>query len=380
MQYNGIQQNSPNNALLYFSILSWLLLTINNLASLKSLYREHFSVWNIQTNPTSFLAVSYTIYASKKLRILQTTTTPSIPATNTPIPSNPKSVPLQIEPTTIYKIFNFYFIITCIGCATLIYKSFIKKDQIVIDGMFGKYSKYHFIPLLFAFSMSLLGETLKLKDPDNDVDKLNPDDIAYAGLAISLVGLICMIFIYINTNINSNDWWVHYVFNKGTFSCLIILFWYNFCYDIFLIRYCNNPLKTDIKWIKGTNLAFSIIFGISSMVFSYVFKDIIICLINIFIYNDLAAKNINPIDEEPKENLKNVNYLADGTIDMLILISSALLLIYIIVEKVKGMIDQMKNQITLLTSYQQQIANGINANTQSINQIVNLINTNKKNE
>ena len=367
---NGLQQNSPNNALLVSSILSWLLLAINNLASLKYLYRENFSVWNIQTKHNKFLAVSAAIYASKKL-------TPPISTSNS---LNNIDVPLQIESQTIYKVFNFYFIITFIGCATLIYKTYIKKDQALIDGMFGKYSKYHFIPLLFALSMSMLGETLKLKDPDNDNDKLNPDDIAYAGLAISLVGLICIIFIYINTNINSNDWWVHYIFNKGTFSSLIILFWYNFCYDIYLIRFCNNPEKTDIKWSKGINLAFSIIFGISSMVFSYVFKDIIICLINIFIYNDLAGSNINQYPEEPKEKLKNANYLADGTIDMLILISSTLLLIYIIVEKVKGMIDQMRNQITFLTSYQQQIANGVNAHTQSINQIVNLINSSKKAE
>ena len=374
---NGLQQNSPNNALLVSSILSWLLLAINNLASLKYLYRESFSVWNIQTKPTSFWA-SGAISASKKLRILQGSGV-LYPQTSNPSNSlNNIDVPLQIESQTIYKVFNFYFIITFIGCTTLIYKTYIKKDQALIDGMFGKYSKYHFIPLLFAFSMSMLGETLKLNDPD--IDKLNPDDIAYAGLAISLVGLICIIFIYINTNINSNDWWVYYIFNKGTFSCLIILFWYNFCYDIYLIRFCNNPEKTDIKWSKGINLAFSIIFGISSMVFSYVFKDIIICLINIFIYNDLAASKIEQIFEAQKEDLKNANYLADGTIDMLILISSTLLLIYIIVEKVKGMIDQMRNQITFLTSYQQQIANGVNAHTQSINQIVNLINSSKKAE
>ena len=173
---NGLQQNSPNNALLVSSILSWLLLAINNLASLKYLYRENFSVWNIQTNPTSFLTVSAAIYASKKLRILQ----PSISTSNLLNPSNNINVPLQIESQTIYKVFNFYFIVTFIGCATLIYKTYIKKDQALIDGMFGKYSKYHFIPLLFAFSMSMLGETLKLKDPDNDNDKLNPDDIAYA--------------------------------------------------------------------------------------------------------------------------------------------------------------------------------------------------------
>ena len=141
--------------------------------------------------------------------------------------------------------------------------------------MFGKYSKFHFIPLLLGFIMSLLGEL-------SDID--NFDDIAYTGLAISIVGLACMIYIYINTNINSNDWWVNYVLNKGTFSCLIILFWYNFCYDIFLVRAFDKPEDTDIKWSKGINLTFSIIFGIGSIAFSYVFKDIIICLINIYIY------------------------------------------------------------------------------------------------
>ena len=366
---------------MFFSILSWSLLAINNLASLRYLYREFFSVWNILPKPDSFFYVAGVVYASnKKLRVLQgIIQTPTQP-TQTTLTVTSISVPLQINSTTIYKIFNFFFVITVIGCVTLIFKTVIKKDQTVIDGMFGKYSKYHFIPLLFAFSMSILGETLKLTDDDNDIDKLNPDDIAYAGLAISLVGLIFIIFIYINTNFNCNEWWVNYVLNKGTFSCLIILFWYNFCYDIFLIRYCNNPEKTDIKWSKGVNLAFSIIFGISSMVFSYAFKDIIICIINIFIYNDLAAKNINPMKEEPKENLKNVNYLADGAIDMLILITSVLLLIYLIVEKVKNIIDQMRNQIIYLDIYQKQIANGINAHTQSINQIVNLINSNKKNE
>ncbi len=76
--------------------------------------------------------------------------------------------------------------------------------------------------------------------------------------------------------------------------------------------------------------------------FSYVFKDIIICLIKIFIYNDLAESDIKIIADK-KEELKIVNYLADGVIDMIVLICSVLLFIYLIVEKVKGTTDQMKN-------------------------------------
>jgi len=336
------QQNPSNMPFLIISIVSWLLLTVNNLASLKWLYREPNSVWNIYSNGPGY--------------------------------EKDEQIPLQLSPTTIHKIFNFFFVITFIGCATLIFKSFIKKDQAVLDGMLGKYSKFHFIPLLFGFVMSLLGEL-------NDDKDFNGDKIAYAGLVISLVGLACMIFVYIFTNINSNEWWVSYVLNKGTFSCLIILFWYNFCYDIYLVRHSNAPGKTDIDWSKGINLAFSIIFGIGSIAFSYVFKDIIICLINIYIYNDLAYLNIKPIPEEPKEELKKVNYLADGAIDYLILLCSFLLLIHIVVEKVKGMIDQIRNNIIYLDACQkQQIVPVLNAHTQSINQLASIINSNKKNE
>ena len=337
------QQSPTNMPFLIISIVSWLLLTVNNLASLKWLYREPYTVWNIYAYEQNFGGLS---------------------------------TPLQMVNITIYKIFNFFFVITFIGCATLIFKSFIKKDQAVLDGMLGKYSKFHFIPLLFGFVMSLLGELLKI---DED---FNGDKIAYAGLVISLVGLACMIFVYIFTNINSNEWWVSYVLNKGTFSCLIILFWYNFCYDIYLVRHSNAPGKTDDDWYKGINLAFSIIFGIGSIAFSYVFKDIIICLINIYIYNDLATqKFLSEIREDDKEGLKKANYLADGAIDYLILLCSFLLLIHIVVEKVKGMIDQIRNNIIYLDACQkQQIVPVLNAHTQSINQLAGIINSNKKNE
>ena len=102
-----------------------------------------------------------------------------------------------------------------------------------------------------------------------------------------LLTLMILIFLYIFTNINSNEWWVSYILNKGTFSCLIILFWYNFCYDIFLVRVFDKIDKYEEfldwyqDWLKGVNLAFSIIFGIDSIAFSYIFKDIIICLMKI---------------------------------------------------------------------------------------------------
>ena len=382
MTYNGVPQNSANKPFLYLSILAWLLLAINNLASLRWLYRENFSVWNIQINSQNFLTVAKSVYLAKKksLRNLSNAPFGDLTGALSAVGSSTPKVPLEIGGETIYKIFNFFFIISVLGCVSFIYKALIKKDQTVIDGMVGKYSKFHFFPLLLGFAMSMLGELLKLTE--DEPKKNNPGDIAYAALAITLVGLVSMIFVYVTTNINSNEWWISYVLNRGTFSCMLILFWYSFCYDIYLVRYCSKPDddKTVTKWPKDVNLSFSIIFGIGSIVFSFAFKDIIICLINIYIYNDLAGKIILSYSEKQKDELKNVNYYADKAIDYLFLICSFLLLIYIVVEKVKGMLDQMKNQIVYLNAYQKQIVAGVNAHTQSINQIANIINSNKKKE
>ena len=180
MNYNITQPNSPNILFLILSILSWALLAINNLASLKWLYRFPYSIWNIYSqgfevedkaqsgNGGGNIDDYYTAAVQKALEDLG-------------LASN-SFTPLSLAANTLHKIFNFFFIIAIIGCATLIFKTFIKKDQVILDGLFGKYSKFHFIPLLFGFAMSLLGELI-------DYDDLNMDSIAYAGLALSLVGL-----------------------------------------------------------------------------------------------------------------------------------------------------------------------------------------------
>ena len=109
MKYNVTQSNSPNIIFLILSILSWLLLAINNLASLKWLCREYNSIWNIFT---SFSEDDLGYFIPKdddslnnvlgpfKLRNLQN--------------KEGNFLPLQINGETIYKIFNFFFIIAII--------------------------------------------------------------------------------------------------------------------------------------------------------------------------------------------------------------------------------------------------------------------------
>ena len=274
---NSGGKNIIKSIFLILSILSWLLVAVNNLASLKWMYNcknKEISclVWNIQTGGT-----------------------------------DSAYIPLQMNEIMIYIVFNFSYTIIFIGCVVYIIKTLIKKDHEIIEGMLGTISQFHFFPLLCAFSMTLLGEI---------IDKDNTKDITFAGLVISIVGLGTLIFIYINTNFKNNIWWTKFCLKEGAFSCLIILFWYNFCYDIFMARIADKPNKDNKKWQKGCSLAFSIIFGIGSIAFSYVFKDIMISFLNILIYIGLTIHYFEDlVDTSGKDYNKN----ADGAIDMIIL-------------------------------------------------------------
>ena len=367
------------------SYLSWLLVAVNNLASLKYMYKES-RIWGIGIIEEQSLAFSY--------------------------------YPIQMDRIVIYIVYNIWILISFIGCVVFIVKTLFRKDNQVIDGMMGKFSQFHFIPLIFAFIMTVLGEALAFD---------NFGDIAGTGLAFSLFGIASMIFIYINTECESVDWWTKYFLKNGTYSCLIVLFWYNFCYDIFVTRLTSKNLelfylsnlfeKSDEleiyklavlagvdmekdgnniqKWAKGCGMAFSIIFGIGTFFFSYAFKDIIICLMNILIYYGMAKFYFNSgIDTDSKDFNKN----GDGAIDFIILICSVLLFIYFIIEKIKDMknstvnavvntqgnvnekpnvnteIQTLKNQILNIANVQNQTIIKVNANSEQINLITHKMN------
>ena len=182
-----------------------------------------------------------------------------------------------------------------------------------------------------------------------------------------------MIFIYINTNFKNNVWWTKFCLKEGTFSCLIILFWYNFCYVIYQARILDKPDKPENidKWKKGCSLAFSIIFGIGSIAFSYVFKDIMVSFMNILIYIGLVIHYFQEIlDTSKKEYNKN----GDGAIDMIILMCSIILFLYLVIDYIKNEIIEIKSQIYNLGQVQTQTIVKVNANSEQINFISNNIN------
>ena len=335
-----------------FSYLLWLLLAVNNMASLKWMYEYK----DRQTGQTGQI---WCVHINK-IEI------------DSLIQNNQKEIeyiPIQIDYIMIYIIFNIEIVISIIGCVVFIIKTLIKKEQSVIDGMMGKFSQFHFFPLLCAFILSLLGETIKFD---------NADHIANTGLAFSLIGLASMLFIYINTEFKSQDWWAEYTLKKGTFSCLLILFWYNFWYDIYfvsLLEKMSHDKQITQGFIKGCGITFSMFVGIGSLAFSYVFKDIVICFMNILIYFGMA-KYYFELDEEERSK-KDLNKNGDGAIDMIILTCSIILFVYQIIGLIKEYVTnyinvenmKLKNLIVTISQAQNQTILKVNANSEQINKL-----------
>lgn len=154
-----------------------------------------------------------------------------------------------------------------------------------------------------------------------------------AGLILSLLGLMSLIYIYLHTNLDGCKWWEILLLKKGAYSCLIILMFYYLCYDIFYVHVGNNPEETyedEWNWRKGCGLFFSAVFGIGSLAFSFIFKDLVICFMNIIIYTGLIVYYYKIPNYLRK--IKYLNKNADGGIDIAILFLSLVMFCILLIK------------------------------------------------
>jgi len=348
------------------SYLSWLLAVATNLAALKWMYRPQKDnpfcfIWNILIIP-NYLNYQKDNEDNTRRRL------------NSPAKRNIRKLangpdysyfPLQMSKLMIYIVLNFAFAMIFAGCVVYIVKTFIKRDIQAIDGLFGKFSQFHFFPFLCNFVMSLLGIL-----SGDDMEKW--DDFAKAGLAISLIGLASMIFIYITTKSDSFDSTGKFFIKNGAFSCLIVLFWYSFCYDVFQVR-MQTKEEYEQKWVKGCSLAFSIIFGVGSLSFSFLFKDVMVSFMNILIYIGMAK---NYFELELNTSTKDYNKNGDGAVDIIMLVCSMILFLFLIYDNIMNKITEIKSQIFSLGQVQTQTIVKVNANSNNINLLSSTMNPN----
>ena len=284
------------------SVLSWLLLLVTGWISLKWLDDDKI-IWTIR-------------------RIEK-------------VGDNTSYAPFQMESALIYVVFILTMIIVLAGFVLYMIKSTCKKDEAVFNGMMGQWSKFHFFPLLCISAMFLAGEVGC--DDDYATKKHNLRDVHLTCYLFDILGLCSLIFIYIMTDLNS-DWYVLLTLKKGTYSCFITLLWYYFCYDIYYLRDIDHDehqsSSKDYKlpdWHKGCGIAFSIIFGIGSLAFAFIFKDLVVCGMNLLIYLGLTIYYFQI--PHAVRNSELANKYGDGIVDILMMVGSIVVIVILLITK-----------------------------------------------
>ena len=124
------------------------------------------------------------------------------------------------------------------------------------------------------------------------------------------------------------EWYIVLAIKKGVYSSFIILLLYNFFHIIVYFRLLNYALDDDVEWddvrkfLKGIGIAFSILFGILSIVFSFLFKDIMAEFTTFLLYMGMVLTFFNRNDSQKRRRKEEFNGYADGVIDIIFMILS----------------------------------------------------------
>ena len=264
---------------------------------------------------------------------------------------NNYKIPYYPIQTNKYFYLVLFLLLMLLGTAAFIlyiYKSSLKKDEHIFEGMMGKYSRFNFIPIIFTISLFIIGTSKHLfVKPDSkgsQKDLINNIDSNHAGfsmsLAFSLLAVASLIFIKIQTKIEQ-PFYIAYIIKEGFYSCLIALYVYNIFYSSVYVGVYNkyksvykarnkNPdeiieklekmLENLPDFLNDCGIAFSIMIGIINISIGIVLKDILIGVINLLIYIGLAQYFFS-VDKQNKDidGISN----AEGAIDIIIIILNA---------------------------------------------------------
>lgn len=220
---------------------------------------------------------------------------------------------------------TFLLILILMQYITFLIQAIFKKNQNIHNSLFGQYSKYHFIPLLFISAIIIAVN--ELNGSFNNYNKR----ILIFDMIFTILGLISLVFIYINIQLN-DEWYIVMAIKKGFFSSFIILLWYNFWNLIVYLKtiddYNSGSDDSLQDFLKGTGISFPFIIGIGGFIFAFIFRDIIAAFTLFLIYLGcvIGFFGKNAPDKEIKEL---INKNADGIIDIILMIISLAFIIFL---------------------------------------------------
>ena len=216
--------------------------------------------------------------------------------------------PMQILDYCLVTIFILTIIFTILGFILYVYLCTFGQNSYVMEGMLGSIPRFHFIPLVCASALFLIGIT------EHNIDE--GKSVITTSLIFSIIGLLTLVLIAFKSNLESGPWYANFIIKKGVYGSYIALFTYNACYSILLLGIMNE--KDPISFKKGCGIGLSLAVGIVNLIISFLLKDMILAFQNFLIYLDATIYYFGMhklIREHYNEN-------ADGIIDIIMIVLS----------------------------------------------------------
>jgi hypothetical protein len=205
----------------------------------------------------------------------------------------------------ILKASNFFpqrtfLTINLIGFVIYLIFTIYKKDENFNSGLFKNFARFHFLPLFLVSSIYIIGEAFTSQIFGKKLEG-NYLITFIINCFFSLVGLVLLIIIYIKTKLDC-QWYITFFIKKGVYSSLIMLLWGNLLFNIMLIY----P-KSD----SYIGVLFPVLRGLFPLVFSFIFKDIMVLFISL-LYSVKTIGNIyNYFYSQASSQKQDINWFKE---------------------------------------------------------------------
>ena len=110
--------------------------------------------------------------------------------------------------------------------------------------MLGNLSKFHFIPLLLIAGLYILSISGTYITGKIELVFKSHRTLISFNLIFTIIGLICLIIVYLRTELNC-DWYIILTIKKGVYSSFIIILLYNFFHMIVSFKFINFYLDVN---------------------------------------------------------------------------------------------------------------------------------------
>ena len=223
--------------------------------------------------------------------------------------------PLEMHIVFHYIVFVLTFVITILGF--LVYITY-RDDNSILDGMLGKFSKFHFIPLLCISALFIIGESESDDDPTIAMYIFN--------FFFTVIGLVSLILVRIKTKIEY-PWYAVLTIEKGVYSCFLVLLIYNFgfIFTYFGVKEISDESDHKDNWKTACGIIFPIIIGLANLALSIIFKDIIIAIMNLLLYVGMISHFYSMDKDTRTEN----SATGEGIIDIVMISLSGCTILFL---------------------------------------------------